>query len=719
MHKSLTLVATIFISVLAAACAPYQADPDAQSISDEDLSGDIPFSWLNENTSQRALAWVRSENKKTLDELTADPRFDAFEREAAAVLTAPDRLPKIQIRGDYVYDYWQDKARVFGIWRRAPYESFISGAPNWETLIDLDALSAQENREWILQGVSFAPRQSDRVLVRLSHKGQDAFELREYDLAQRSFVEDGFTLPESKSRVSWKDENSVILASALEDAPKTESGAPMTLAVWRRGTSPDQAEAPYFKAEHTDFTAFPAFMGLTGDSVAVAQATDFFARAYWLRSPEGVLHPLPLPSKVTPMGVYKGDLALVLEEDWKPGDMTFESGDLILISPEGLFKRRQIENARLLYRPAEDERIEAFRVLDSVIHLNLLKQLRGRIIAIDDENGVFTPSLIETYAEGFIQFGPTAPDGKGVLAVYEGPLTPPALYLVEGGSGKKTLISQQSPAFNADGLIEEIHYAASKDGTRIPYTIIYREGMALDGKHPTLVYGYGGFEVTVTPRYEAIFGKLWLEKGGVYVQAHLRGGGEFGPKWHDAPMLDQRPRAYEDMAAVLEDLHTRGVTVPTRSGIMGRSNGGLMVAAVMVRDPHLMNAVVVGGPLIDMLHYDRLGPGASWTAEYGDPDNPEQRAFIAPYSPIQNLDRSADYPEPLIITSTYDDRVWPGHARRFAAQMEALGHNAIYYEDDAGGHYWELAGGPAPGDWRKRAKARAVEYIYLARALGL
>lgn len=719
MHKFLIPAAAVLTGALAAACAPYEAAPDARAAAPNAASEDIPFAWLNENTSRRALSWVRQENEKTLGELTADPRFDAFEREAAAVLTAPDRLPQIQIRGDHVYNYWQDEARIFGVWRRSSYGAFIAGAPEWETLIDLDALSAEENREWILQGTSFAPGESNRVLVRLSHKGQDTFELREYDLDEKSFVEDGFALPESKSRVSWVDEDTVILASALDGAPKTESGAPKTLAIWRRGTAPNEAEAPYFKAEYEDFTAFPAFTGFTGDSMAVAQGVDFFARAYWLRDPQGVLHPLPLPAKITPMGVYKGDLALVLEQDWAPGGQAFNNGDLILISPEGLFDRRQIENARLLYRPATDERIETFLVLDGVIHLNLLKNLRGRILTIADDNGNFTPNVLEDFPGGFIQFGPTTPDGKGVLAVYEGPLTPPALYRVEGGSGAKTLVMQQSPAFDSKGLTEEIRYVTSKDGTQIPYTIMYRKDMPLDGSHPTLVYGYGGFEVSVTPRYEPVFGKLWLEKGGVYVQAHLRGGGEFGPKWHDAPMLDQRPRVYEDMAAVLEDLHARGVTVPARSGIMGRSNGGLMVAAVMVRDPELMNAVVVGGPLIDMVHYDKLGPGASWTAEYGDADNPEQRAFIETYSPIQNLDPDADYPEPLIITSTYDDRVWPGHARRFAAQMEAMGHDAIYYEDEAGGHYWELAGGPAPGDWRKRAKARAVEYIYLAKALGL
>lgn len=710
-----------FCAVITVSCEQLGSSPPSPAGGGDrqQAAQEAPFSWLDENTSPRALAWVRDANEKTLDVLAADPRFDVFEREAAAVLTAPDRLPDIRIRGDFVYNYWQDETHVFGLWRRAPYDGFIAGAPAWETLIDLDALSAEENREWILQGADFAPGLSDRVLVRLSHKGQDAFVLREFDLAQKVFVADGFALPESKSRVWWKDEDALILASALDGAPKTEAGAPQTLAIWRRGAPPEDAAAPYFKASFTDFTVTPAFVGMTGDNHAVAQATDFFTRDYWLRDSQGVLHPLPLPSKMEPLGRYEDGLVLLLKQDWAPGDAAFQRGDLVTVAAQGLFERRAVEEARLLYRPAPDEEVRDLRVLGGVIHLNLLKSLRGRVIALDATADGYAARLVDSFDDGFIRFGPTTPDGNGVLAVYEGPLAPPALYRLAGGSGEKTLIARQSPAFEQDGLVEEIRYVRSADGTQIPYTLIFQEGMERDGARPALVYGYGGFEVSVTPRYEPVFGKLWLEKGGVYVHAHLRGGGEFGPKWHHAPMLDQRPRAYEDMAAVLKDLHETGISAPAHTGIMGRSNGGLMVAAVMVRDAGLMNAVVVGGPLIDMLRYDKIGPGASWVAEYGDPDIPDQRSYIAGYSPIQNLDPEASYPAPLVITSTYDDRVWPGHARRFAAQMQAMGHYALYYEDDAGGHYWELAGGPAPGDWRKRATARAVEFVYLARALEL
>ena len=714
MHRRPAFTAAMLAAFLTTACAPTD---DGQSSSSANAS--IPFEWLNENTSVRALSWVQEQTAETLEVLNADSRLAEFEQGAAAILTAPDRLPQIQIRNGFVYNYWQDADHIFGVWRRAPYDGYIAGAPDWRILLDLDVLSAEEEREWILQGVSFAPGASDRVLLRLAHKGQDTFELREFDVAASAFVDDGFALPESKSSVSWKDADTLILASALDGAPKTESGAPKALALWRRGQAPHEADAPYFTVDDTDFTVYPAFSGMTGDHLAVTQAVDFFSRADWLRGPGGLLHPLPLPTKFTPIGVYDQRLVLALEQDWAPRGAAFKNGDLVLISTEGLFERRVIERAQLLYRPADDEQVRNLRLLDGVIHLNLLKNLRGRVVTLTDNGESFETTVIDDFPDGFIRFGPTTPDGAGVLAVYEGPLIPPALYRLDGVSGAKTLIAQQSPAFDASELREEIRYVSSADGTEIPYTIIYPRNLSLDGAAPTLVYGYGGFEITVTPRYEPLFGKLWLEKGGVYVQAHLRGGGEFGPDWHDAPMLDQRPRAYEDMAAVLEDLHARGVSSPATTGIMGRSNGGLMVAAVMVRDPHLMNAVIVGGPLIDMLHYDKLGPGASWTAEYGDPDNPDQRAFIAPYSPLQNLDPEADYPEPLIITSTYDDRVWPGHARRFAAQMSALGHENLYYEDLAGGHYWELGGGPAPGDWRLRAKARAVEFAYLARALGL
>ena len=676
--------------------------------------------WLDDNFGQRALTWVDAENSETLAALSADARLAAFEREAAAVLTAPDRLPEIQIRGDHVYNYWQDREHVFGIWRRASYTDFMAGAPVWETLIDFDAWSARDGKEWILKGVSFAPGDSTRCLLFVAHKGQDAAIMREYDIAARSFVEDGFSLPESKSNVWWRDEDTLILGAALTGSPKTESGAARTLALWRRGVPVDEAQV-YFETDYADFTAFPAFTGLAGEGRrAIAQGVDFFTRRYWLQDGNGDPAPLPLPGKMAFMGLYDDSLILALKEDWAPGEgMAFDNGDLVLIARDGLLERGRIEAAQLLYRPAADEQVRELRVLDGKVHLTLLKALRGRVIVLDPDGAAFAPRTLDDFSDGFISFGPALPGGEAVLARYEGPLTSPGLVRFEADTGEKTTLMRQGAAFDASNLTMTLHSVASKDGTVIPYTVIARKDLPLDGAAPTLVYGYGGFEAAVTPRYEPAIGKLWMEKGGVYVHAHLRGGGEFGPAWHDAPMLERRPRVYEDMEAVLADLHARKVSSPQHTGIMGRSNGGLMVAAVMVRSPDLMNAVVVGGPLIDMLNYDKLGPGASWTAEYGDPDNPSQHAFISTYSPIQNLRAEADYPRPLVITSTYDDRVWPGHARRFVARMEELGHDAVYYEDDAGGHYWELKGGPGPGDWRKRAKARAVEYVYLSTTLGL
>ena len=685
-------------------------------------SGDeaVSLDWLDENFSERALTWVGAENRETLAALSADARLAVFEAEAAAVLTAPDRLPDIQIRGDYVYNYWQDRAHVFGIWRRASYADFMAGVPAWETLIDFDAWSARDGKEWILKGVSFAPGESNRCLLFIAHKGQDAAIMREYDVAAQSFVEDGFSLPESKSNVWWRDEDTLILGAALQASSKTESGSPRTLALWPRGVPPEEA-AVYYETDYADFTAFPAFTGLAGEGRrAIAQGTDFFTRRYWLQDANGDLTQLPLPGKMAFMGLYGDKLILALKEDWAPGDgAAFGNGDLVLISRDGLFERGRIEEAQRLYQPAADEQVRELRILNGKVHLALLKALRGRVVVLDPDGAGFAPRTLDDFPDGFISFGATLPGGDAVLARYEGPLTPPSLVRFEAGTGEKTTLMRQGAAFDASGLKMTLHSVASLDGTIIPYTVIAREDLPLDGAAPTLVYGYGGFEAAVTPRYEPAIGKLWMEKGGVYVHAHLRGGGEFGPAWHDAPMLEERPRAYEDMEAVLADLHDRGVSSPAHTGIMGRSNGGLMVAAVMVRSPELMNAVVVGGPLIDMLNYDKLGPGASWTAEYGDPDNPAQHAFISTYSPIQNLQTEEGYPRPLVITSTYDDRVWPGHARRFVARMEDLGHDAFYYEDDAGGHYWELKGGPGPGDWRKRAKARAVEYVYLSTELGL
>ncbi len=691
-----------------AACSPGQPD-DPDNL------------WLDESYSEPALEWVADQNAETLKELEHDPRFQQYRREAEAVLTEPGRLPFASASGGFVYDYWQDKAHIYGQWRRMPYTDYAAGGNAWEILLDLDALSADENTPWIFSGGNCRGGDSSRCMVQLSRNGMDASVYREYDLAAGGFVEDGFSLPEAKSSVWWLDDDTLLAAVDSGRGSLTAAGYPQAIKRWRRGQPLSAAETVFeVPADHV-FT-FAAFINApqAGGFIAIDGA-DYLHHLYWLVSPDGTKTPLPLPARAGIQGVYQGALMLRLNDNWTPGvsGRVYEAGSLVKLSLQGLLQRQAVEELETVYVPGQREAIRQVQVIGDTIYLNLLRDLRSTVIGLSPSGGGWREKMVPLGDDLFIEFMVREPGSDRVLIKTQNPLTPEALFAVDLATGETMLLHQMPPLFDASDLAMEIIPATSRDGAEIFYTAIHHKDQPRDGTAPALVYGYGGFDVSVTPRYEPIFGKLWLEKGGAYIHAYLRGGGEFGPRWHNSALLDKRQLAYDDMIAVLEDVHHRGISNPKRTGIMGRSNGGLMVAAVMMQRPDLMNAAVVGGPLIDMLrfHKPELVPGLSWAGEYGNPDDPDTYAYISRYSPLQNLRKDAAYPTPLIITSTYDDRVLPGHARRFAARMQALDHDALYFEDRQGGHYWELAGGPPPGDWRKRALARTVEYIYLARRL--
>jgi prolyl oligopeptidase len=676
---------------------------------------DADRQWLDDGYSQRALDWVAGENDKTLDVLRKGDTFSKLQKQAETILTDETRLPLPEFIGGAVYNYWQSKARPLGIWRRTSKESYFSGKPVWEAVLDFDALSAAEGRKWIFAG---AQCRGEHCLVRLSDNGKDAGETREFDLSTKSFVAGGFRIPESKSRAWWYDDDTLLVAPAFGAAGVNKAGYPNSLRFFRRGAEkPDRQEL--FTVGDWDanigamFVNTPGIDGFVGMRRINAQVGEYF-----VIKKDGTKFALPLPGEMRPSGVYGDRMLLRLNQDWKPAGASaeYKSGDLVAISLSGLLQDQRIRKDELLFRPGRNEAVRDVTSDGTRFYLELLRDYRSAVVELTPAGPTWSARTLPLAKDSFIQFHGVH-DGKLLLHV-ESLLAPERLMLADPQNGDGQDLYRRAPGFDSSRLVTELLHTKSRDGTHIAYTILHSRNMKLDGSNPTLVYGYGGYDVSITPRYEPLFGKLWLEQGGVYVHAYIRGGGENGPEWHKGAMRKNRQQPYDDMSAILEDLQRRKITAPKHTGILGRSNGGLMVAAMLVQRPDLMNAAIVGGPLTDMLHFHELPPGSSWLAEYGDPRDPDARSFLATYSPLQKLKRGAGYPVPLVITSTDDDRVLPGHARRFAARMHDLGHRAFYFEDRQGGHYWELSGGPAPGDWRLRAVARAVEFTYLWQRLG-
>lgn len=674
--------------------------------------------WLDDSKGAKALGWVASEDTRTLKTLSADPRFKILEGEAQRVLTDPGRLESTSTIGPDVYQYHQEHDHPLGIWRRTAKDAYLAGKPAWETVIDLDALAAKDHKKWFFEGASCHGR---HCLVRLSNNGKDAVETRELSLDTRQFVAGGFVIPDSKSRAWWYDDDTLLVSPVLGPDSINVSLEPKTVRVWKRGT-PLAAAAQVFSIADKDAGLSVSFIKAAGtDKFVVARHPDFVRREYWLMGIDGSSQPLGLPEEAQSLGVFSGKLLARLDADWSPpgAGQIFHAGSIVALSLEMLMKEARIAGVELVYTPGGDDAVRGITSGDGRLFVELLHDYYSSLIELK-------PAVAgEPWSKRAVPL--SAARFRSMMGVQQGrllmreeaPLVPESVVLADPDSGAEQALYSRPAAFDASGLTTELFHAQSADGTRIDYTINHPKDMRLDGGNPTLVYGYGGYDVPVTPRYEPVFGKLWMERGGVYVHAYLRGGGEHSEPWHRGTMKSGHTKTFQDMEAVLQDLQKRGVTSPAHTGIMGRSNGGLMVATVMERSPGLLNAVVVGGPLIDMLNFQHLPPGGTWLAEYGDPDIPEQEAFLRTYSPMQNISAGgARYPVPLIITATDDDRVLPGHARRFAYQLRLKGHDRLYYEDQQGGHYWELGGGPIAGDWRLRAKARAVEFTYLWERLG-
>ena len=677
---------------------------------------ETPFEWLEQVDGVRSMDWVKAENAKTLPVLTGDARFAPLQADALKILSASDRIATPEFVGDHVFNFWQDASHVRGVWRRTSLASYRTAAPQWETVLDLDALATAEHANWIWKGADCRPATHDRCLVELSNGGKDAVEIREFDLKTKAFVDGGFRLPESKQTVEWLDADTLILTRDWGPGTTTESGYGMVVKTLKRGQSLDQA-TEVFRGDVKDVSASPNVLrdGQGHQVVLLERATDFFHTEVSLLTDTGVVR-LSLPERISIYGLLQNTLIFKTEEDWKEDYGQHRAGTLlaapvVTLLPEGPDRPIVAFNQTEILVPGPRQSIDEVVVTNNRVLAAVYDNVRGKVLSFANsgERG-WKSAELPGLANASVHLGSTSDDGDLVFYSVEGFITPTSLKLADAVEETAETVKALPARFDASGLMVEQHEATSKDGTKIPYFIVTKKGHSHEGSNPTLLHAYGGFQISKLPVYDPIVGKLWLERGGTYLVANIRGGGEFGPAWHEAALKANRQRAYDDYFAVAEDAIRRGLTSPRRLGAYGRSNGGLLMGVAMTQRPDLWNAVVVESPLLDMMRYHLLPAGASWIGEYGDPTVPEEAAWIARYSPFQALKPGVKYPLAYITTSTKDDRVHPGHARKFAARLAELGSPYLYFENTDGGH----ANGADPA---ANARRWGMHYTYLTRQL--
>jgi len=660
--------------------------------------------------SPDSLAWVKTQNDKTLPLLSGDARFAGLQTEALKILSSKDRIAMPNFIGKTVFNFWQDADHVRGVWRRTSLESYKTANPQWETVIDIDALAKAEGKNWIWKGADCRPKTHDRCLVNLSNGGKDAVTVREFDLTTKSFVDPaagGFVLPESKQSIEWLDPDTLILTRNWGEGTTTDSGYGFVIKTLKRGQSLDQAVEVY-RGQKSDVSARPNVLrDAAGNTVVLlTRATDFFHDETYLWDGKAAKR-LPIPEKVGVRGLLNGKLVMKTEEPWR----AFKAGSVVAASPAALLSPGGGGDAVLLLAPQDRQSIDQVAVTDHRVVVSLYDNVRGRVITLEDRGAAgVKATALPVIDNAAVSLGSHSDEGDDVFYTVEGFLNPTQLKLADATGTTAQTVKALPAQFATNDLVVEQKSATSKDGTAIPYFVVHKKGWKLDGQNPTLLHAYGGFNLSKLPVYDPVIGKLWLERGGAFVVANIRGGGEFGPAWHEAALKANRQRAYDDYFAVAEKLIADKATTPRHLGAYGRSNGGLLMGVALTERPDLWNAVVVESPLLDMIRYTYLPAGASWIGEYGDPAIPAERVWIEKYSPYQNLKAGVKYPLAYITTSTKDDRVHPGHARKFAAKMDDLKIDHLYFENTDGGH----ANGADP---KNNARRWALHYTYLSRQL--
>ena len=670
-----------------------------------------PFIWLEDPNSPRALAWVRAQNAKSLAILERDPHYALFYAQALKLVEAKDRIPVPEFMGGNVFNFWQDAHHVRGIWRETTLTSYRSAAPRWTTVLDVDALAKSEHANWVWKGADCRWPRDDRCLVSLSDGGEDATTVREFDIATRRFVPGGFFLPHGKQDVSWFSDDALLVSREWKAGELTTSGYPFIVERVTRGR-PLAAATEVFRGKRSDVDVAPYLLrdGQGDKCVLIDRGVSFFNSDYYVMAPGG-LRRLNMPEKAGPEALVANRLIVRLNENWNAGGDRFRQGSLVSLDLRAATADPQHLKPRLVYAPGPREALQEVSATKSRLLVTILYNVRGRALAFAPApGGGWTREALALPDYATVSVVDANLHGDDAFLSLSGFLTPPSLILADAVRDTAVTVKTLPARFDASKDVVEQRQARSTDGTLIPYFIVHPKHMRYDGSNPTILNAYGGFQISSTPFYGSVLGKLWLDRSEVFVLANIRGGGEFGPAWHEAGLKTHRQIVYDDFAAVAKDLIRRKITSPRRLGIQGGSNGGLLMGVEFTQHPELFNAVDIQVPLLDMLRYEKIAAGASWVGEYGSVSNPKERAFLAKISPYNNLRRGVQYPMPFVWTTTKDDRVGPGHARKFAAKMAALGIPYLFYEVIEGGHG---SGANLP----EIAKTNALEFTYFTRQL--
>ncbi|HEV8240770.1 MAG TPA: prolyl oligopeptidase family serine peptidase [Thermoanaerobaculia bacterium] len=686
-----------------------------------------PYAWLEEVDGERAMQWVKAHNAATAAKLESQPIYKQLHDEALSALDSASRLPQVNQRGKWIYSFWKDDKHPRGIYRRATLDEFRKPEPAWQTVLDVDALATKEGKPWVFHGMDCLQPTYKRCLVDLSPGGGDANEVREFDTETLAFVPGGFSLPVAKTNVNWRDEDTLFVGTDFGPGSLTDSGYPRIVKLWKRGTPIGEARTLYEGKQSSVSVSGYRLRSDGGDVDLVSEGPDFWTNSYQQLVGDK-LEKLELPPTAEISDIFGGRLVVSLKDDWQRGDQTFKQDSVLIVDPAAL--RGGAGKVDVLVEAAPNEVVEAVGAAKSGILVTMLDNVRGRLYRYEPTPAGETVNGEVRHYAGWSRRAIPFPDNGalGITSVdsssgdafvkYESFVTPPTLYYVPDASPTPQQVKQQQPTFDGSRFEVTQQWTTSADGTKVPYFQVAPKGMKLDGSNPTHIFSYGGFRNELVPSYSGsyeqfygTYGKTWLGRGGVFVLANIRGGGEFGEKWHQGAVKANHVHAYEDFEAVAADLITRKVTSKAHLGIEGRSNGGLLVLSTMIRRPDLYGAVICGSPLADMRKYHKMLAGASWMAEYGDPDKPEEWAYISKYSPYQNAQAGKGYPPIFFYLSTRDDRVHPGHARKMAARLEEQGYDVTYYEEIEGGHGASVTN-------EQLAHRLALSYTHLWNRLG-